>query len=189
MFPIYVEVKPGADLVKVCQYPMPLEVTHQESTELGCPQTWAVSQEHTLAAHQEASYQMITDQSRTCKMSTQHRVQPLHPTQLDVPGPAMVYYPGTKRYIFFSFCLWPYFTFEWYDPEIWISGQLTWNRLWQWFKKPHNHLPWSSAWGPGCIPNTEPRYSFVAVRWWPTYWLQLQTERLVWLGLNGCCKS
>lgn len=95
------EVKPGADLVKVCQYPMPLEVTHQESTELGCPQTWAVSQEHTLAAHQEASYQMITDQSRTCKMSTQHRAQPLHPTQLDVPGPAMVYYPGTKRYIFF----------------------------------------------------------------------------------------
>lgn len=61
-FPVYVETKPGANPVKVCQYPMPLEANKGITThikrllDLGGPQACAVSLENTLLACQEVSH-------------------------------------------------------------------------------------------------------------------------------------
>lgn len=55
--PVYVEIKSGADPVKVCKNPMPLEAkkeghhpTYQVIIRLGSPLACAIGLEHTFAA-------------------------------------------------------------------------------------------------------------------------------------------
>lgn len=77
-----------------------------------------------------------------------------------------------------SVCLWLqlYFAFECLDPE--IGGQLTWMTT---STQNFSHLiRWSSAWGPGGIPETETRCQSVKVCWWPTDFSHRLGDLLYW---------
>uniref|UniRef100_A0ABI7XSI6 Reverse transcriptase domain-containing protein n=1 Tax=Felis catus TaxID=9685 RepID=A0ABI7XSI6_FELCA len=146
---IYIELKLGADPVRVCQYPMPLAertgiMPHiRRLLDSGilrlCQSSWN-SPLLTVRKPHSNNHRPVQD-----LREVNRRVMDVHPT---VPKPYTLLstFPPDKNWYtvldlkgaFFSLPLAPksqdLFAFEWTDPEKGINGQLTWTPLPQGFK-------------------------------------------------------
>uniref|UniRef100_A0A8C0YXG8 Reverse transcriptase domain-containing protein n=1 Tax=Canis lupus familiaris TaxID=9615 RepID=A0A8C0YXG8_CANLF len=146
---IYIELKPGADPVRVRQYPMPLVARKgitphilrllDSSILRPCQSAWNTPLLPVPKPHSN-DYRPVQD-----LREVNRRVEDMHPT---VPNPYTLLstLPPDKTWYtvldlkdaFFSLPLVPksqdLFAFEWTDPEKGINGQLTWTQLPQGFK-------------------------------------------------------
>ncbi|XP_078303750.1 uncharacterized protein LOC144616462 [Panthera onca] len=146
---LFIELKPGADPVRVRQYPMSMEARNgitphiRRLLDLGilrpCHSAWNTPL-LPVRKPNSADYHPVQD-----LREVNRRVMDIHPT---VPNPYTLLSalsPERQWYTvldlkdaFFSLPLAPksqeLFAFEWSDPERGINGQLTWTRLPQGFK-------------------------------------------------------
>ncbi|XP_042792641.1 uncharacterized protein LOC122218484 [Panthera leo] len=146
---LFIELKPGADPVRVRQYPMSMEARNgitphiRRLLDLGilrpCHSAWNTPL-LPVRKPNSADYRPVQD-----LREVNRRVMDIHPT---VPNPYTLLSalsPERQWYTvldlkdaFFSLPLAPksqeLFAFEWSDPERGINGQLTWTRLPQGFK-------------------------------------------------------
>lgn len=146
---IYIELKPGADPVRVHQYPMPLTAQTgitphiQRLLDSGilwpCQLAWNTPLLPVRKPHSN-DYRLVQD-----LREVNRRVMDMHPmvpnpyTLLSTLLPDKTWYTVLDlKDAFFSLPLAPksqeLFTFEWADLEKGINGQLTWIRLLQGFK-------------------------------------------------------
>lgn len=146
---IYIETKPGADPVRVRQYPMPLEARVGITPHIRrlldqgvlrpCQSAWNTP---LLPVRKPTTgdYRPVQDLREVNKRTIDiHPTVPNPYTLLSALSPEKQWYTVLDlKDAFFSLPLAPksqeLFAFEWTDPERGINGQLTWTRLPQGFK-------------------------------------------------------
>lgn len=146
---LFIELKPGADPVRVKQYPLPMEAKSGITPHIRrlldsgvlrpCHSPWNTPL-LPVRKPNSGDYRPVQDLREVNK-----RVMDIHPTRpnpytlLSALGPTRIWYTVLDlKDAFFSLPLAPksqdLFAFEWTDPERGISGQLSWTRLPQGFK-------------------------------------------------------
>nr|XP_021520561.1 LOW QUALITY PROTEIN: uncharacterized protein LOC110566968 [Meriones unguiculatus] len=149
--PVFVELKPGADPVRIRQYPMPQEARKgitphirkllAEGALRPCQSAWNTPLLPVKKPHTN-DYRPVQDLREVNELIMDiHSTVPNPYTLLSSLSPEQTWYTYTVldlKDAFFSLLLAPksqkYFAFEWNDPERGINGQLTWTRLPQGFK-------------------------------------------------------